>query len=300
MISIIISTYRSENLKALNISIQKTIGVPYEIIAIQNNGEKGICEVYNNGASKAIYNILCFCHEDIVILTQDWGECVKKLFDENSNLGLLGVAGSTYKSVVPAGWALIPPTRSVNIIQHFKFSDDVTYNHYENYKHESLTSVACIDGVWMCTKKEIALKIKFDQDTFKSFHCYDIDFSLNILKHYTVAVTYDILLEHFSEGKFDKSWIIENIKFYKKWVRTLPINLDNLPLRFLKKYETDAGIDFIHSMKKHEFSLNNRFRLLVSFLFSNYIDKTKILTFIANTIVSYLKKVFLNSVLNLL
>lgn len=73
MISIIICSKNKDLLKDVSANIELTIGVPYEIIAIENNkGEFGICKAYNDGASKAKYDIFCFMHEDISFETQNW------------------------------------------------------------------------------------------------------------------------------------------------------------------------------------------------------------------------------------
>lgn len=291
MISIIISTYQPNFLKALEINIEKTIGVPYEIIAIENHNLKGICEVYNTGATRAKYNILCFCHEDILFNSQNWGKTVLEIFNNDFNLGLLGVAGSAYKSVIPAGWAIMPEARAVNLIQHYKYSTSPTHHHYENPKQESLTPVTCIDGVWMCTRKKIALELKFDEITFKNFHCYDIDFSLSVFNKYKVAVTFDILIEHFSEGRNDKNWIIENIKLHKKWKNILPINnIDKFSFTTLSKYETQAGLEFVYVMEKFQFPVFYILKISSMFLRSKYIIKSTFINGVSGILKSYFKR----------
>ena len=61
MISIIISSINEKLLSDVSFNISKTIGVPFEIISVANgNGDKGICEVYNQGVAKANFPILCF------------------------------------------------------------------------------------------------------------------------------------------------------------------------------------------------------------------------------------------------
>lgn len=229
MISIIICSADAGLLKQVSENIKTTIGVPYEIIGINNkNTGKGICEVYNEGTQKARYNLLCFMHEDIIIKTHNWGPIISGIFKDES-IGLVGVAGSGYLPIAPSAWA----SRGldigyINIIQSFKYKNKASIHAYRNPKKEQLSNVACLDGVWLATTKDIAMEFPFDAATFTGFHGYDLDFSIAVGTKYKVAVTYDVLIEHLSEGSFDKRWMEENLKVFNKWNAYLPVNTEGL------------------------------------------------------------------------
>src|SRR5690606_4999073 len=105
MISVIISYADAIKLNRVSANIAKTIGVEYELIAFDNRrGELGLCSLYNRGAEKAKFNLLCFMHEDVIFHTLEWGKAVTDHFSNTEGLGLLGVAGSTYKSMAPSSW----------------------------------------------------------------------------------------------------------------------------------------------------------------------------------------------------
>ena len=126
MVSVIISSADSQMLQQVKLNIDKTIGVPYEILAFDNaDGAKGICEIYNEGIANAAYDIMCFMHEDIAMLTNEWGKKLKDLFSRHSKLGIIGIAGATFKSVMPSGW-LSPRSRNIersHMWQSFKFKN---------------------------------------------------------------------------------------------------------------------------------------------------------------------------------
>jgi GT2 family glycosyltransferase len=231
MISIIICFRDQELLNAVLQSVANTIGLPYEVVAIDNSkGVYSIFEAYNLGIKRSVYSHLCFMHEDITFITENWGQKVVDAFENNPNLGLLGVAGSSYKPAVPSGWSFesaSQETMYVNIMQYHKGNDTVNKN-YSNPRNQHTSQVASVDGVWFCTTRAVVEKIKFDDKTFSGFHCYDVDFSLSVLQHYEVAVTFEILLNHFSGGSFNDSWAIETLKLHNKWGRYLPINVANL------------------------------------------------------------------------
>ncbi len=61
--------------------------------------------MYNIGTRQAKYPFVCYADEDIEIKAINWGYKVNELFMANKQLGLLGIAGSDYKTAIPSGWS---------------------------------------------------------------------------------------------------------------------------------------------------------------------------------------------------
>jgi glycosyltransferase involved in cell wall biosynthesis len=258
MISVIISSANPTYLKDITENVENTIGVAYEIIADDNSdGKKGICEVYNNGIKKAQYDILCFMHEDIEIKTNDWGKKLISYFEQDHELGLVGIAGSSYKPLTPSTWGGRGFAQSiyVNVIQSYKFTDKPDELVWKNPFHELLSRVACLDGVFLCTTKRVTDQIKFDEHTFKGFHGYDIDFSLAVAEHYKIAVTFEIALAHFSEGRFDRTWMEENLRLHDKWYLRLPVHVQNLTEKQVLTIEKQTFKLFIDQLIQLKFPM---------------------------------------------
>lgn len=268
MISIVIASIKKEYLDQISANIAETVGIPFEIISFDNsNGVKGLCEVYNLGTQQAKFDLICFMHEDVAISTVNWGKFVANAFDQDEQLGLIGLAGSSYKSVAPSGWFCNGGPQKINyinLLQRYKFDEVKTFHNCQNPRNESLSTVVSVDGVWFCTRKSVALKYPFDQHTFKKFHCYDIDFSLSIYPEFKSAVTFDILLEHFSEGNYDRTWIEETIKLYKKWQPILPINLEGLTNAEINISEKHAFRFFLQQMRLAGFGKAERLKVLMN------------------------------------
>ncbi|WP_342085703.1 glycosyltransferase [Dyadobacter sp. OTU695] len=245
MISIIICSVSRNELLTVSENIRKTIGVPHEIIAFDNNQlQKGICEIYNMGARQAKYDVLCFMHEDIEMQTVGWGEKLVELFKNNPAFALLGIAGGGYKSLAPSSWYNYHLQENggfyCNLIQGYKHTGRNDSLDYQNPRNELLSRVACVDGCWFSVRKSAALKYPFDEKLLKGFHGYDIDFSIAINQEFQVAVTFEILLRHFSEGNFNRKWMDEICKVHKKWGAVLPLNIDKIPESHLKRIERHA------------------------------------------------------------
>lgn len=272
MISIIISSCNQQYFTALQGNISNTIGVEYEIIKIHNPGKMSICEAYNRGVEKAKYSILCFAHEDIEFKTENWGSKVLDIFSSAPHVGLLGAAGNIYKSLTPSHWSFPDADKNsfyVNVIQgDLQTVEPIIF--YANPTNVNLQQVAAIDGFWFCAPKDVILEFPFDSKTCTGFHGYDVDISLSVQKKYKVAVTFDILIQHFSTGNFKRDWMDSILKVHKKWKNELPLQIDGYKELNQKKEETKALLFFSKLMLDNHYNLlkvlslfrfrNNRFR----------------------------------------
>lgn len=257
MISIIICSANEAELAQVSENIRKTVGVAYEIIAIDNRKKpRGICAVYNEGAKRARFDLLCFMHEDIEMMTADWGARILDIFDQNPQLGLLGIAGGGYKSLAPSSWYNYHLQENggfyCNLVQGYRHTGREDTVEYRNPRNESLSRVACIDGCWMCTRKEVVRRFPFDEKLLTGFHGYDLDFSIAVNQEYQVAVTFEVLLKHFSEGNFNQTWRVQMVKVHQKWPHLLPLNIDGVPDSSLKRIERDAYEVFLQKAVEEE------------------------------------------------
>jgi hypothetical protein len=222
MISVIICSVNPIQLQEVSQNISETIGLPYELISIDNrNGKRGICSIYNEAAFSAKFNLLCFVHEDVKFHTQNWGNVIKEIFTD-LEIRLIGVSGSVYKSAKPGSWVSCDKKYyRVNTLQHQQNSDNVEQVSLNPYQVK-LSEVAVIDGVFMVTTKNIWNQCRFDEESLNGFHGYDLDFSLQLGMLGKVMVTHEIFLEHFSSGNFNSAWLKDTETLHEKWKQTLP------------------------------------------------------------------------------
>jgi hypothetical protein len=234
MISVIICSANPADLLLIKENIQSTIGVPYEIIAFDNSlAKRSLCDIYNKGVERAAFSILCFMHEDLKIATYEWGKVVIDIFIGNGDIGVIGVAGGGYKALTPSGWYAEEFQHAAksfqNIIQGFKDESRDEIHAFDNPYRERVSEVITVDGVWFCTKREIARDHLFDEVLLKGFHGYDLDFCLSVYGKHKIVVTYDILMTHQSEGVFDKKWLDTILLVHQKWSGILPLTTADVP-----------------------------------------------------------------------
>ncbi|MDJ1502186.1 glycosyltransferase [Xanthocytophaga agilis] len=264
MISIIVCSKSQSDLQATQKQVEQTIGVPYEIIAIENSSAKyGICEAYNLGASQSKYDYLCFMHEDLRFYSQNWGVKVVEAL-QDTQTGLLGIMGSIAKTKAPSGWSLATDLNltRLNFIQ--KFPDGESRTSLINPEGKNTAEVVTLDGCWLCTRKDVWQKIPFDQTTFRHFHLYDLDYSIQVFTAgYKVCVLFGVSIEHLSVGNFDTKWIREALIFTKKWKDKLPVHLTSIQSQELSSTELRTNKQFIKLMLKNKFDKQVIFKYLL-------------------------------------
>ena len=247
MFSIITCSIKPEEAERLRKNIEATIGVPYEFIPFDNRGTgKGICQVYNECASIAKYENLCFVHEDIEFASENWGATLAEKLSEK-DCGVIGFAGGRMKAKAPTGWASSYGIRT-NYIRIHKGRERLRVN---NPQKEEFSEVIALDGLCLFCTKERWESIKFDDQLLKGFHCYDIDFSIaNRVAGFKNYVCQTVRIKHFSNGKYDIKWWDESIKLHKKWRHHLPIYIK--PVSNIRKsyHEYWCHVDITQTLGK--------------------------------------------------
>jgi GT2 family glycosyltransferase len=260
MISIIICSRMAKIKETLQKNIEESIGVPYEIVLIDNSkNDFDIFTAYNKGVSLSKYSILCFMHDDIEFKTLKWGENVIEKF-KNDKLGAIGVAGAPYYPILAGPW-WSGGVISKNIIQNQHVNPDyITYQAPSNNQLE----VVVLDGVWICIRKSLFEKIAFDSEQLKGYHLYDVDICLQInYLGYKIMSVNDILIQHASRGLMNQNWMDNCLAVQKKWSKTLPIQVISLSYSQIIKIEYRALQEFMQVQKANKFSLIKRIKFVL-------------------------------------
>lgn len=216
MISVVICSVKPHLLTQVSESLEKTIGVPYEILSWDNRQTSyGICKVYNMMAEKARYELLLFLHEDVVFTEPGWGGIICNEFNLDKKIGVIGIAGAKYFSKFYTGWFTGERALDFFSVIHRTNGKETLLRSTDSPTAIS-SEVLCVDGVFIATKKEVWRNVKFNEEKLKGFHFYDIDFSLRASMHYKIISRVDIPLIHItSGGDYGNKWVKEALNFHK-------------------------------------------------------------------------------------
>lgn len=263
MISVIICSINKTFAQQVHKSIADTIGVPWEMILYDNTiNPESISHIYNLGAVKAKNELLCFVHEDVLFQTKNWGAILADHFLKDSGLGLIGVAGSKYKSSTPSGWYTgLPAMDCCNIIHQDSFGQQQHIN-FNPLQGSQTQEVVVIDGVFMCCPKKVWETVKFDDVLLTDFHLYDLDFSLKVAEKFKVIVTFEIDILHITKGgHYGNKWLESTLLWQNSVQARLPVLLPGL---YFDKKSAEVSIlkTWLIRLKHENIDFQNKLRWL--------------------------------------
>lgn len=230
MISVVICSVSDAFARQVRENIDATIGVEWEPIIISNNiSPKSITQVYNSGASMATNDLICFVHEDVLFQTPNWGGKISEYFTKDRDLGLVGVAGSKYKSKTPSGWYTGISEFDCCNITHQDRNNQLQRIHFNPVPGSQMQPAVVLDGVFLCCRKAVWEQIRFDEDLLKEFHLYDLDFSLRVSEKYKVIVTFEVDILHLVKGMhYGDSWLKNTLIWHRNIRHRLPACIDGI------------------------------------------------------------------------
>lgn len=191
-----------------------------EVIEYINNGES-LTKFYNKGLEESKFDIVIFCHDDIILDTKQIANKITKLFDKNPEYGIIGVAGSKYLASSGVWWE-----------DRGKMYGRVSHTHegktwlsaYSDDLGQDLEEVVVVDGLFFAVNKT-RIKEQFN-DKVNGFHFYDVDFCFrNHIAGVKVGVTTTIKITHKSIGMTNQQWEDNRKQFSETYVEQLPIKL---------------------------------------------------------------------------
>ena len=218
MISVICSTRAiDENFERMVRRMSGLKNGELEFLVYENQGEMSLTEIYNKGLSESKNDIVVFMHDDIEILTKNWGQ---KLINHYkfTDYGILGVAGTKCLDESGVWWS-----KRDSMYGNVTHTDGVKtwLSEYSLNFGVRIKDVVVVDGVFFsCHKNRI--KKTFNED-YKGFHFYDISFCFeNFMEDVKVGVHFDISIKHNSVGEISDKWNDNRLLFVDKEIANLP------------------------------------------------------------------------------
>jgi len=191
-----------------------------QYIFVENNGEKSLTEVYNQGLKESKNDIVVFIHDDLEFETKNLTPKIIKLFNRNPEYGIIGLAGTD--NLVSGQWWNDKDSMQGQV-GHINGGKRYMSKYSPSFGDE-LKEVVVIDGLFMMIHKE-RIKHSFNVE-FDGFHFYDLPICLlNYMEGIKIGVTTKIKLYHLSIGEVDKKWRKGKLFFEALYEKFLPIKI---------------------------------------------------------------------------
>jgi GT2 family glycosyltransferase len=173
----------------------------HEIIAIRD--ARSLAEGYNRGLKQAVGEIVIFSHDDIEFL--DPAAWLLRLKAHLDLFDLVGLAGTT--RLISGAWSRAGPPYTFGQVGELD-------GHVAPFRvlicavpAPIVSGIQALDGLFLAARRSVVERVRFDEEMFDGFHCYDVDFSFSAyLAGFRVAVAADLPVLHASQGNFDQKW----------------------------------------------------------------------------------------------
>ena len=217
------STKSGEENKGFIDHLKETCGCSLDVVCIHNPDGVSLSKIYADMVdSKDIKNnVLIFIHDDIEFLKKGWGKEMLRLFNENEDYGIIGVAGSAQFDEGCAWWNY--EKKFGQVLHRSEGKSWLTA--FSPLLDKDLQEVAVIDGLFMGIHKQ-RISENFSRN-LDGFDMYDIYFTLsNFLKgKCKIGVTTNIRLAHNSVGNLKDSWYKNREIINKTFGKYYPIDI---------------------------------------------------------------------------
>jgi len=205
--------------------IKSTCGYGAHVFHIHNPNGVSLTKIYSEMLSSKDddSDIVIFIHDDVEFLKNGWGKEIVRLFKENKDYGIIGVAGAAQFDQNGAWW------------NYEKKYGQVLHRHdgkswltaFSPLLDHDLQETVVVDGLFIAVKKDRISK-SFDTK-IEGFDFYDIDFSLanHLDGKCKVGVTTNIRMAHNSIGELKQTWYTNRELVTQKYKDFLPIDIEN-------------------------------------------------------------------------
>jgi hypothetical protein len=220
-ISVVISTRKIDDTYLKH--VEKMFSHPKtQILIYENDGVDSLPKIYNIGLEESEHDIVVFMHDDLILETSNITPKVIRLFDENPEYGILGLAGTD--NLMSGMWW--QDRESMYGVVGHEHEGKRHVNHYSKQSFgDKPKEVVIVDGLFIMVHKG-RIKHKFNEE-FNGFHFYDLPFCVdNHLDGIKVGVTTKIMVTHKSIGMTNKQWEKNKLFFEALYEKHFPLRVN--------------------------------------------------------------------------
>ena len=219
-ISVVISTRKIDDTYLKH--VEKMFSHPKtQILIYENDGVDSLPKIYNTGLQDSENDIVVFMHDDLILETPNITPKVIRLFEENPEYGIIGLAGTD--NLMSGMWWQNKESM-YGVVGH-EHEGKRHVNHYSKQSFgDKPKEVVIVDGLFIMVHKG-RIKHKFNEE-FAGFHFYDLPFCVdNHLDGIKVGVTTKIMVTHKSIGMVNKQWEKNKLFFEALYEKHFPLRV---------------------------------------------------------------------------
>lgn len=202
-------------------NLKETCNWMLNVVFIMNVDGTSLTKIYKEMVEKAETDIVVFIHDDIEFLKKGWGSEIVRLFQNNKEYGIIGVAGSATFDENAAWWNY---KEVYGQVMH-RHNGRSWLSAFSPLLKKDLEEVCVIDGLFMAVHKK-RISNSFDED-FTGYNHYDTSFCIaNFIEgKCKIGVTTNIRIAHNSIGETKPNWFENKDLLIKKYGTHFPLKV---------------------------------------------------------------------------
>lgn len=220
-ISVVISTRKIDDTYLKH--VEKMFSHPKtQILIYENDGVDSLPKIYNLGLKDSEHDIVVFMHDDLILETPNITPKAVRLFEENPEFGIIGLAGTD--NLMSGMWW--QDRESMYGVVGHEHEGKRHVNHYSKQSFgDKPKEVVIVDGLFIMVHKG-RIKHTFNEE-FNGFHFYDLPFCVeNYMDGIKIGVTTKIMVTHKSIGMVNKQWEKNKLFFEALYEKHFPLRVN--------------------------------------------------------------------------
>ena len=200
-----------------------TGGEPHEIVGVHD--AKSMCDGYRRGLARSVGDPIVFCHDDIELLMPDLPARLARHFERFDVLAPVGT-----RKLVDMNWAAAGAEHLYGAMSGAEPDGSFGIGFFGGETRE-IDGIVALEGVFIAARREAALAVGWDAETFDDWHGYDTDFSFRAhLAGWRLAVALDLAIVHHSRGNIDAGYDRSRERFAAKHAGRLAVGSSGVNL----------------------------------------------------------------------
>jgi hypothetical protein len=194
LLSFVINSIDPVKFAAVRASIARaTGGAPVDVVGIHD--ARSMCDGYRRGLAASVGDPVVFCHDDVELLMSDLPDRLAR------HLGRFDVfAPVGTRKLVSMNWADAGAEHLYGAMSGAEADGSFGTGYFGGDARE-IDGIVALEGVFIVARRDAALAVGWDAETFDDWHGYDTDFSFRAhLAGWRVGVVLDLPMIHYSRG----------------------------------------------------------------------------------------------------
>ena len=214
MLSFVINSIDGAKFASVSRWIERAVAdAPHEIVGVHD--ARSMCDGYRRGLARSVGDPVVFCHDDIELLMPDLPARLARHLERFDVFAPVGTRKLVSMNWMDAGaehlyGAMTGPVPGGDL------GTGLSTGFFGGATRD-VDGIVALEGIFIVARRDAAVALGWDAETFDGWHGYDTDFSFRAhLAGWRLGVALDLAIVHYSGGSYDANYMRAMARFDAK------------------------------------------------------------------------------------